>query len=263
MHRAEDSGLVGAGTSTPHLAVVRRGERGVFRTLLAHAEATGAEVIWDRRREERRATPRAARPERRRGERRAATAGTWGTLGFVFAPRRTDALASAAGVAVSTARPQGDSESEPSAAPRARGVILLPPWQVSLRLGVVAAVAALLLIATSWVTARSRSAVGDPSTARGDGGTDGIAGYLKEVQAQIRERWAPAGTAGQAGDRVVVRFALGRDGQIQDARVEESSGSPGRDHAGLSAVVAASPFPPLPPDLRRHALSLQATFPPR
>lgn len=262
MHKTGNSRLVGTETSTPRLAVVRRGEPRAFLTLWAHAEATGAEVIWDRRRGERRVAQDPARPERRRGERRAHPPRTWRTLGFVLAPRQPPVLASSADVASVRARPGGEAERTPSLAPGPQDGTLLPPWQVWLRLSVVAAVAVLLLVATSWVTARSRSAPGD-SPAPGGDSTAGLPSYLREVQAQIRARWALGGTADHAGPGVVVRFTIGPDGQIQEARVEHGSGRSGRDHAGLSAVVAASPFAPLPPELRGQALPLQATFPPR
>ncbi len=65
----------------PYIAVVRRGEREVYRTLKDYLEARGvAEVVWERRvgdrrtRAERRVQGEAARPEEERRARREAGA---------------------------------------------------------------------------------------------------------------------------------------------------------------------------------------------
>lgn len=68
------------------MAIVRRGEVDVFRTLTERiVQSQLAEVIWDRRTTNRRVEPGVESPtERRRQDRRQAPHGTWGTLGFVL-----------------------------------------------------------------------------------------------------------------------------------------------------------------------------------
>jgi len=73
--------------AVPYLAVVRRGNAGVFRTLRETVGRQGrVEVIWDRRLADRRATAGAGGPDRRRGERRQRPGDPWLTLGFVMVP---------------------------------------------------------------------------------------------------------------------------------------------------------------------------------
>jgi hypothetical protein len=68
------------------VAIVRRGETDVFRTLTERiVQSHLAEVIWDRRTTERRVGPAAENPtDRRRQDRRRVPRGTWGTLGFIL-----------------------------------------------------------------------------------------------------------------------------------------------------------------------------------
>jgi tetratricopeptide (TPR) repeat protein len=71
----------------PGLAIVRRGEAELFATLQEHLEALNLrQVIWDRRREERRDRVEPGAPDRRRDERRGPAPLTWDALGFLVAP---------------------------------------------------------------------------------------------------------------------------------------------------------------------------------
>jgi len=73
--------------TNPYLAVVRRGEGELFRTLEAHmAELNVGQVIWDRRTGERRHAPQPATPERRRADRRRPASSAWDNLGFLLSP---------------------------------------------------------------------------------------------------------------------------------------------------------------------------------
>jgi hypothetical protein len=73
-----------------YLAVVRRGNTGVFRFLQEQFEGEGSiEVIWDRRVKSRRGARAPSTTERRGRERRRRSPATWDTLGFVLV-RRAD-----------------------------------------------------------------------------------------------------------------------------------------------------------------------------
>ena len=74
-------------TGVPCVAVVRRGETEVFRILRDRITNLDlADVIWDRRIEERRTAPsHALASERRRRARRGPPPVTWAPLGFALA----------------------------------------------------------------------------------------------------------------------------------------------------------------------------------
>jgi protein TonB len=84
--------------------------------------------------------------------------------------------------------------------------------------------------------------------------------YLRQLQAKIGERWAPPRGASAGGERAVVVFEIGRDGQIKEPAVERSSGNAIYDQAALRAIVEASPFPPLPPEFRAPSLRVHFGF---
>ncbi len=84
--------------------------------------------------------------------------------------------------------------------------------------------------------------------------------YLRQLQAKISERWAPPRTAAAGGERAIVVFEIGRDGQIKEPSVEKSSGNAIYDQSALRAVMEASPFPPLPPEFRAPSLRVHFGF---
>ncbi len=91
---------------------------------------------------------------------------------------------------------------------------------------------------------------------RGDietGGTALVSSYQAQVQAHLQrfhmypEAARSRGITGVA----VVRFALGRDGQVLSAALVSGSGASVLDEAALAIVRRASPFPPIPAALNR------------
>ena len=78
-----------------------------------------------------------------------------------------------------------------------------------------------------------------------DDGDFAFAYYLGQVRRIIAGNWtAPAGVP--AGTQVVVRFRIGRDGSVRDARVETGSGNSWFDQSALRAVAITRRLPPLP-----------------
>ena len=76
-----------AHTPPPYIAIVPRDEHRVYRTLVESVKDQGlVEVIWDRRRRERRLRRHAVGEHRRLGERRRPPHDTW-ALGFILASR--------------------------------------------------------------------------------------------------------------------------------------------------------------------------------
>jgi hypothetical protein len=73
--------------SPSHLVIVRQGEEGVYQALRESIGRSGrVEIIWDRRREDRRRAKVGVRDDRRSQDRRAAPASTWSSIGFIMSP---------------------------------------------------------------------------------------------------------------------------------------------------------------------------------
>lgn len=68
--------------------------------------------------------------------------------------------------------------------------------------------------------------------------------YIENMKRLIGARWYRPSIGGGAAS--VVYFVIQRDGTVRDAKTEVPSGSDAFDRAALSAVVSASPLPPLP-----------------
>jgi len=84
--------------------------------------------------------------------------------------------------------------------------------------------------------------------------------YLRQIQAKISERWAPPRAAAAGGERAIIMFEIGRDGQIKEPTLERSSGNALYDQSALRAVADASPFPPLPPEFKASSLRVHFGF---
>jgi periplasmic protein TonB len=54
----------------------------------------------------------------------------------------------------------------------------------------------------------------------------------------------------------LIRVSIGADGHLELAEIERSSGDPELDQAALTILKLASPFDPFPPELARHARTL-------
>ena len=60
--------------------------------------------------------------------------------------------------------------------------------------------------------------------------------------------------------RVYVIFDITRNGNIENARVTQSSGIPEVDRSALRAVLASNPFGPLPADYPSGRVSVEIYF---
>jgi len=71
--------------------------------------------------------------------------------------------------------------------------------------------------------------------------------YLMLLRNKIASNWAPpAGVSSGQPVRAVVYFKVGRDGSVQGARLESSSGVEFFDRSAVRAVMISDPLPPLP-----------------
>jgi TonB family protein len=68
--------------------------------------------------------------------------------------------------------------------------------------------------------------------------------YLAIVRDKVERNWSPP--PGVKGARVKVLFRVLRTGRVGEAKLVESSGNFYFDQAAMRAILASSPFPPLP-----------------
>ncbi|MBV8811450.1 MAG: TonB family protein [Acidobacteriaceae bacterium] len=85
--------------------------------------------------------------------------------------------------------------------------------------------------------------------------------YAELVRERIAQNWQTNGLDAR-GQRtpVIVSFYIMRDGSIKSPEVTQPSGNPMVDNSALRAVYAASPLPPLPPQIAENSISAQFTF---
>ena len=81
--------------------------------------------------------------------------------------------------------------------------------------------------------------------------------YLRQVSEKIRAQWN-----GKAipGSQPIVVFEIGRDGRLNQAAIEKSSGNAYYDQVALRALNDAGPFPPLPDDFKKPVLRIGLQF---
>ena len=81
--------------------------------------------------------------------------------------------------------------------------------------------------------------------------------YLAAVNRKVTDRWE--GLARQ-GRQPVITFEIGRDGQVANVSVEDSSGNRYYDLTAMRAITDAAPFPPLPDEFPGSALRIHMGF---
>jgi TonB family protein len=84
--------------------------------------------------------------------------------------------------------------------------------------------------------------------------------YLAAIERKVSANWFSAVSEGSSSMTCVVYFRLRRDGSVEDARIEASSGNAYFDRAALRAVKSSSPFPPLPRAFPEQYLGIHFTF---
>lgn len=87
--------------------------------------------------------------------------------------------------------------------------------------------------------------------------------YLIQILAIVRRNWyaviPEVARLGRQG-KVVIQFAIGRDGQVPKLVIVSPSGTEALDRAAVAGISASNPFPPLPADYRGLQIRLQFTF---
>jgi TonB family protein len=87
--------------------------------------------------------------------------------------------------------------------------------------------------------------------------------YLIRVLASVRRNWfavIPESVKyGQRG-RVVIQFAIARQGNVPKLVISMPSGTDALDRAAVAGISASNPFPPLPPEFKGDTIRLQLSF---
>lgn len=96
-------------------------------------------------------------------------------------------------------------------------------------------------------------------------GSGEVARWMDGVRRRINSRWSVLGDTSRLERFTVVGVRIADDGRLVDASVDESSGDPLFDRSAMRAVFQASPFPPVPPEVKekiRQAGGLALRFTP-
>lgn len=87
--------------------------------------------------------------------------------------------------------------------------------------------------------------------------------YLIQILATVRRNWfavmPEVARMGRQG-KVVIQFAIQRDGSVPKLVIVTPSGTEALDRAAVAGISASNPFPPLPAGYRGLQIRLQFTF---
>jgi TonB family protein len=87
--------------------------------------------------------------------------------------------------------------------------------------------------------------------------------YLVKVLAAVRRNWyavIPESARLGRGGKVIIQFAISRDGSVPKLVIATPSGAEALDRAAVAGISASNPFPPLPPEFRGKQIALQFAF---
>lgn len=87
--------------------------------------------------------------------------------------------------------------------------------------------------------------------------------YLIRVLAAVRRNWysvIPESAKLGRGGKVVIQFAIARDGSVPKLVIAMPSGADPLDRAAVAAISATNPFPPLPGEFKGSQIRLQFAF---
>jgi TonB family protein len=87
--------------------------------------------------------------------------------------------------------------------------------------------------------------------------------YLIRVLAAVRRNWyavIPESAKLGRGGKVVIQFAIAKDGNVPKLVIAIPSGADPLDRAAVAAISATNPFPPLPAEFKGNLIRLQFAF---
>lgn len=87
--------------------------------------------------------------------------------------------------------------------------------------------------------------------------------YLIRILSTVRRNWfavmPESARFGRRG-RVLIQFAISKDGSVPKLVIASSSGADALDRAAVAGISASNPFPPLPAEFKGNVVRLQFTF---
>jgi TonB family protein len=87
--------------------------------------------------------------------------------------------------------------------------------------------------------------------------------YLIRVLSAVRRNWfaviPESARLGRRG-KVLIQFAISRDGAVPKLVIATNSGTEALDRAAVAGISASNPFPPLPNEFKGQQVRLQLTF---
>lgn len=87
--------------------------------------------------------------------------------------------------------------------------------------------------------------------------------YLVRILSAVRQNWlavVPESVRYGRRGRVLVQFAIAKDGAVPKLVIVMPSGTEALDRAAVAGISASNPFPPLPAEYRGNQLRLQLNF---
>jgi TonB family protein len=87
--------------------------------------------------------------------------------------------------------------------------------------------------------------------------------YLIRVLSSVKRNWLAvvpeSARLGRRG-RVVIQFAIAKDGTVPKLVIALPSGAEALDRAAVAGISASNPFPPLPAEFKGGQIRLQLNF---
>ena len=86
--------------------------------------------------------------------------------------------------------------------------------------------------------------------------------YVNAVRSRVSSNWllSMINPNLAAAPRVYVTFDIAKDGNVGNVKITQSSGVPEVDRSALRAVLASTPFGPLPADYPAGKVSVEIYF---
>ncbi|MBN2541770.1 TonB family protein [bacterium] len=84
--------------------------------------------------------------------------------------------------------------------------------------------------------------------------------YIKLIVNKVSNNWQNPLRAGGIAYKTLIYFKILREGNIEDAKIENRSGNSMFDQAALRAVILSEPFPKLPSDYKGDHLGVHFEF---
>lgn len=82
--------------------------------------------------------------------------------------------------------------------------------------------------------------------------------YMHDMQLKIKKNWTPPKY--DTSKKTVLLFTVKRNGEIENIRVEKSSGSKDSDNAAIEALQKSLPLAPFAPEIKEEKVDIMFSF---